>query len=146
MWRVSRTVLVTDTDAEAEDYLADPENGLSFYYHFFIHSFSKGRKALFMLKPDLDVPDEAVTLDGVKRALVIAGSPRRVLDQLVALREEVGHFGTLLMSGQDWDQPKLWRRSMELLATEVMPRFSRHAEATPAEAVRSRGAKREGCL
>ena len=31
-----------------------------------------------------------------------------------------------------WDQPKLWRRSMELLATEVMPRFSRHAEATPA--------------
>ena len=85
-----------------------------------------------MLKPDLDVPDEAVTLDAVKRALVIAGSPRRVLDQLVALREEVGHFGTLLMSGQDWDQPKLWRRSMELLATEVMPRFSRHADASPA--------------
>jgi alkanesulfonate monooxygenase SsuD/methylene tetrahydromethanopterin reductase-like flavin-dependent oxidoreductase (luciferase family) len=132
IWRVSRTVLVTETDAEAEDYLADSENGLSFYYHFFIHSFSRGRKALFMLKPDLEVPDEAVTLDEVKRALVIAGSSRRVLEQLVALREEVGHFGTLLMSGQDWDQPKLWRRSMELLATEVMPKFSRHADATPA--------------
>jgi alkanesulfonate monooxygenase SsuD/methylene tetrahydromethanopterin reductase-like flavin-dependent oxidoreductase (luciferase family) len=132
VWRVSRSVLVTETDAEAEDYLADPDNGLSFYYHFFIYSFSRGRKALFMLKPDLDVPDEAVTLDAVKRALVIAGSPRRVLDQLVALRDEVGHFGTLLMSGQDWDQPKLWRRSMELLANEVMPRFSRHADATPA--------------
>ena len=113
------------------------------YYHFFIHSFSKGRKALFMLKPDRDMPDEAVTLDAVKRALVIAGSPRRVLEQLVALREEVGHFGTLLMSGQDWDQPKLWRRSMELLATEVMPAFSRNADATPAEAVRSRSAKRK---
>jgi alkanesulfonate monooxygenase SsuD/methylene tetrahydromethanopterin reductase-like flavin-dependent oxidoreductase (luciferase family) len=132
IWRVSRTVLVTETDAEAEDYLSAPDNGLSFYYHFFIHSFSRGRKALFMLKPDLEVPDEAVTLDEVKRALVIAGSPRRVLEQLVALREEVGHFGTLLMSGQDWDQPKLWRRSMELLATEVMPKFSRHADATPA--------------
>ena len=36
------------------------------------------------------------------------------------------------VSGQDWDQPKLWRRSMELLATEVMPRFARHADATPA--------------
>ena len=96
-----------------------------------------------MLKPDLDMPDEAVTLDAVKRALVIAGSPRRVLEQLVALREEVGHFGTLLMSGQDWDQPKLWRRSMELLATEVMPAFSRNADATPAEAVRSRSAKRK---
>src|SRR5437016_8607550 len=78
------------------------------------------------------MPAEAGTVDAIKRGMIIAGSPRRVLDQLVALREEIGHFGTLLMSGQDWDQPKLWRRSMELLATEVMPRFSRHAEATPA--------------
>ncbi len=57
------SVLVTQTDAQAEDYVADPESGLSFYYRFFIHSFSKGRKALFMLKPDLDMPDEAVTVD-----------------------------------------------------------------------------------
>lgn len=133
VWRVSRSVLVTETDAEAEDYLADPDNAFSFYYRFFIHSFAHGRKALFMLKPDLDMPDEAVTVDAVKRALVIAGSPRRVLDQLVALRDEIGHFGTLLMSGHDWDQPKLWRRSMELLATEVMPRFSQHAAVTPAK-------------
>jgi alkanesulfonate monooxygenase SsuD/methylene tetrahydromethanopterin reductase-like flavin-dependent oxidoreductase (luciferase family) len=82
-----------------------------------------------MLKPDLLVPDEDVTVDMIKRALVIAGSPRRVLDQLVALREETGPFGTLLMGGHDWDRPALWRRSMELLATEVMPRFSKHAEA-----------------
>jgi alkanesulfonate monooxygenase SsuD/methylene tetrahydromethanopterin reductase-like flavin-dependent oxidoreductase (luciferase family) len=80
-----------------------------------------------MVKPDLDMPDEAVTVDAIKRGMIIAGNPRRVLEQLVALREEVGHFGTLLMAGHDWDQPKLWRRSMELLATEVMPRFSDHA-------------------
>jgi alkanesulfonate monooxygenase SsuD/methylene tetrahydromethanopterin reductase-like flavin-dependent oxidoreductase (luciferase family) len=129
IWRVSRSVLVTESDAEAEEYLADPDNGLSFYYHFFHHSFSKGRKALFMLKPDLLIPDEDVTEDMIKRALVIAGSPRRVLEQLVALREETGHFGTLLMGGHDWDRPALWRRSMELLATEVMPKFSQHASA-----------------
>lgn len=130
VWRVSRSVLVTETDAEAEDYLADPGNGLSFYYRFFLFSFSQLRKALFMVKPDLDMPDEAVTMETIKRGMIIAGSPRRVLDQLVALRDEVGHFGTLLMAGHDWDQPKLWRRSMELLATEVMPRFSDHASAT----------------
>jgi hypothetical protein len=55
-----------------------------------------------------------------------------VLDQLVALREETGHFGTLLMGGHDWDKPALWKRSMELLANDVMPQFSRHAAATPA--------------
>jgi alkanesulfonate monooxygenase SsuD/methylene tetrahydromethanopterin reductase-like flavin-dependent oxidoreductase (luciferase family) len=71
-------------------------------------------------------------VDTVKRALIIAGSPRRVLDQLVALRDETGHFGTLLMGGHDWDEPKPWRRSMELLAADVMPAFARHAVATPA--------------
>ncbi|HEU5322229.1 MAG TPA: LLM class flavin-dependent oxidoreductase [Methylomirabilota bacterium] len=132
VWRVSRSVLVTETDAEAEDYLADPDSGLSFYYRFFHYSFSHARKALFMLKPDLEVPDEDVGVDTVKRALIIAGSPRRVLDQLVALREETGHFGTLLMAGHDWDRPALWRGSMERLATQVMPAFARHAAASPA--------------
>ena len=124
VWRVSRSVLVTETDAEAEDYLADPESALSFYFSFFIHSFARGRRALFMIKPDPDMPDDQVTVDNVKRGIVIAGSPSRVVDQLVALREEVGPFGTLLMAGHDWDQPKLWQRSMELLATKVMPRFT----------------------
>jgi alkanesulfonate monooxygenase SsuD/methylene tetrahydromethanopterin reductase-like flavin-dependent oxidoreductase (luciferase family) len=125
VWRVSRSVLVTETDAQAEDYLADPDSGLSFYYKFFIHSFAQGRKALFMIKPDPDMPDAATTVDAVKRGMIIAGSPGRVLDQLVALREEIGPFGTLLMAGHDWDRPTLWRRSMELLATQVMPRFTR---------------------
>jgi alkanesulfonate monooxygenase SsuD/methylene tetrahydromethanopterin reductase-like flavin-dependent oxidoreductase (luciferase family) len=130
VWRVSRSILVTETDVEAEDYLADPDNGLSFYYDFFKYSFGHARKALYMLKSDLEIPDEDVTTDSVKRGLIIAGSPRRVLDQLVALREETGPFGTLLMGGHDWDDAALWRRSMTLLARDVMPAFSRHAEAT----------------
>jgi len=129
VWRVARSVLVTESDAEAEDYLADPHSGLAFYYSFFLFSFTHLRKALFMVKPDLDMPDEAVTVDAIKRGMIIAGSPRRVLEQLVALRDETGHFGTLLMAGHDWDQPKMWRRSMELLANEVMPRFSAHASS-----------------
>jgi hypothetical protein len=32
------------------------------------------------------------------------------------------------MGGHDWDRPALWRRSMELLATDVMPKFSKHAD------------------
>ena len=130
VWRVARCVLVTETDAEAEEYLADSTNGLSYYYGFFRHSFSLARKALFMLKPDPDMPDEATTVDVIKRSQVIAGSPSRVLDQLVALRDETGHFGTLLVTGHDWDRPDLWRRSMALLARDVMPRFGRHADAT----------------
>jgi alkanesulfonate monooxygenase SsuD/methylene tetrahydromethanopterin reductase-like flavin-dependent oxidoreductase (luciferase family) len=130
VWRVARCVLVTETNAEAEEYLVDSNNALSYYYSFFRFTFSVVRKALYMIKPDPEMPDEAATIDVIKRSQVIAGSPRRVLDQLVALRDEIGHFGTLLMTGHDWDQPKLWRRSMGLLAREVMPQFQRHADAT----------------
>jgi alkanesulfonate monooxygenase SsuD/methylene tetrahydromethanopterin reductase-like flavin-dependent oxidoreductase (luciferase family) len=129
IWRVSRSILVTESQSEAEDYLADPQNGLSFYYKFFLFSFTQLRKALFMVKPDLDMPDEKVTVDVIKRGMIIAGTPARVLEQLVALREEVGHFGTLLMAGHDWDNAKLWRRSMVLLARDVMPAFARVVES-----------------
>ena len=130
VWRVARCILVTETHTQAEDYLADSDNALSYYYSFFRHNFSVARQALFMIKPDADMDDESATVDAIKRSQVIAGTPSRVLEQLVALRDEIGHFGTLLMTGHDWDQPRLWRRSMELLAREVMPRFQRHAEAT----------------
>jgi alkanesulfonate monooxygenase SsuD/methylene tetrahydromethanopterin reductase-like flavin-dependent oxidoreductase (luciferase family) len=123
VWRVARCVLVTETAAETEDYLADPDNGLSYYYSFFRRSLSEGRNALFMLKPEETMPDAAATVDAIKRAQIIAGTPEQVLDQLVALREEIGPFGTLLMTGHDWDRPAMWRRSMELMATKVMPRF-----------------------
>jgi hypothetical protein len=55
-----------------------------------------------------------------------------VRDQLVALCEETGRFGTLLMGGHDWDRPARRRRSMELPATDVMPKFSRHASSRQA--------------
>ncbi|HLW58703.1 MAG TPA: LLM class flavin-dependent oxidoreductase [bacterium] len=131
VWRVARCVLVTETNAQAEDYLADSTNALSYYYSFFKYTLSTVRKALFMIKPTPDMPDEEATVDVIKHAQVMAGTPDRVLDQLVALRDDIGHFGTLLITGHDWDQPMLWRRSMELLAKEVMPRFQGHADATP---------------
>jgi hypothetical protein len=58
--------------------------------------------------------------------MVMHGNPRRVLDQLVALIDEVGYFGTLLLTHKDWDKPELHKRSMALLAEQVMPRLRQH--------------------
>jgi alkanesulfonate monooxygenase SsuD/methylene tetrahydromethanopterin reductase-like flavin-dependent oxidoreductase (luciferase family) len=127
IWRVVRCCLVTETDAEAQDYLADPHSSLSYYYSFIRHIAIAGRNALHTLKPDTDMSDEDTTVDRIVRSQVIAGSPSTVLEQLIALREEIGHFGTLIMTSHDWDRPALWQRSMELMAQEVMPRFSAHA-------------------
>jgi hypothetical protein len=44
-----------------------------------------------------------------------------VADDLLAFREEVGDFGTLLYAGFDWMDRDLAIRSMELMAEKVMP-------------------------
>ena len=74
-----------------------------------------------MFKHDLAVTDEAVTIDYMLEHMAIAGSVNSVVDQLLAFRETVGDFGTLLYCGHDWADPQLSRRSMELMAEKVMP-------------------------
>ena len=37
------------------------------------------------------------------------------------MREQIGPFGTLVLTGLDWDDKALWQRSMALMASEVMP-------------------------
>ena len=81
-----------------------------------------GRAELF--KDRLDQLDDEITLDHVCDKLVIAGSVNRVVDQLLAFRETVGDFGTLLYAGKDWVDRDLGRRSMILLAEQVMPRVN----------------------
>jgi alkanesulfonate monooxygenase SsuD/methylene tetrahydromethanopterin reductase-like flavin-dependent oxidoreductase (luciferase family) len=87
------------------------------------------------LKPDPDMSDAEATVDAITEGSVIYGSPQTFLDKLVALRDEAGPFGTLLMTGLDWSGPNRdWeRQSMRLLAQEVMPKFRQHAAATAAE-------------
>ena len=71
------------------------------------------------------MPDSAITLDYIVDSLVICGTVESVVDQLLKFRETVGDFGTLLYAGHDWVDPKLARRSMELMANEVMPRLNK---------------------
>jgi hypothetical protein len=79
--------------------------------------------------------DAEATVDAITEGSVIYGSPKTFLDKLVALRDEAGPFGTLLMTGLDWSGPNRdWEReSMRLLAQDVMPRFRQHAAAQVAE-------------
>ena len=77
------------------------------------------------------MPDDAVTPDYAVDKLVIWGSPQKVADELLAFREEVGDFGTLLYAGKDWVDPDLGRRSMVLMAEQVMPRRQRRHRPQP---------------
>jgi alkanesulfonate monooxygenase SsuD/methylene tetrahydromethanopterin reductase-like flavin-dependent oxidoreductase (luciferase family) len=119
-WRVAKTICVADDDATARRYATDPDSPYRYYYNSLFKKL-KRRGALGVFKTDPKMADEAVTLDMVCDALVIHGSPQRVADQILALQEQIGDFGTLLYAGMDWKDRALARRSMVLLAEKVRP-------------------------
>ena len=119
-WRVARSVFVADDMDTARDYALGPQSPYRFYYSQLLTKMKKhGRANLF--KADQEMPDEAVTLDGVLRDCVIWGTPDKVAEDILALREEIGDFGTLLYAGKDWADVELGRRSMILLAEKALP-------------------------
>lgn len=52
---------------------------------------------------------------------MIRGTPDEVADNILAVREEVGDFDTLLYAGKDWAEMELGRCSMVVLAEECIP-------------------------
>jgi alkanesulfonate monooxygenase SsuD/methylene tetrahydromethanopterin reductase-like flavin-dependent oxidoreductase (luciferase family) len=122
-WRVAKSIFVADDATTARRYATDPDSPYRFYYRQMLTKMRRaGRADLF--KRDRAMPDSAVTLDDVCDQLVIHGTPDAVADQLLAFRETTGDFGTLLYAGHDWADPALARRSMVLMAEQVMPRVN----------------------
>jgi alkanesulfonate monooxygenase SsuD/methylene tetrahydromethanopterin reductase-like flavin-dependent oxidoreductase (luciferase family) len=123
-WRVARTVFVADDDKVAAAYgRQDANSPYRFYYKQLQTKLTKaGRHAVF--KERLDQPDQEITYEFVLDRLCIYGTVNKVVDHLLALREQVGDFGELVYAGMDWVDRKLGQRSIELMATEVMPRVN----------------------
>jgi alkanesulfonate monooxygenase SsuD/methylene tetrahydromethanopterin reductase-like flavin-dependent oxidoreductase (luciferase family) len=123
-WRVARSIFVADDEATAHRYAHREDGAHGFYFDVMRTKLAKGGALEIML----DEPDQSESELSTKRCLerlVIAGTPESVADQIRAFREEFGEFGTLLYTGHDWTDPDLARRSMELMANEVMPRLTK---------------------
>ena len=123
-WRVAKSIFVADDDKVAGRYGRGAEGP---YRHYFTSLVRKlvgfgGRGNLFKL--DQNQPDSEITPEYVTNKLVIAGSVNSVVDQILAFRETTGDFGTLYYACMDWKDPALGRRSMELMAEQVMPRVN----------------------
>jgi alkanesulfonate monooxygenase SsuD/methylene tetrahydromethanopterin reductase-like flavin-dependent oxidoreductase (luciferase family) len=133
-WRVARNVMVAPTEAEARDRVFS-EHGSNRYFYTYMREVLSRVGILAVMKPKPDMPDDEATVEVITEGCMIYGSPKTMLDKLVAFRDAVGPFGTLLMTGLDWSGPNAaWERdSMRLLAQEVMPKFRQHAMTQAAE-------------
>ena len=133
-WRVARNVMVAPTEAEARERIFS-EEGANRYFYAYMRQVLGKVGLLSVMKPDPNMPDAAATVEVITEACTIYGSPKSFLDKLVAFRDAVGPFGTLLMTGLDWSGPNSeWERSsMQLLAQQVFPKFRQHTMAQAAE-------------
>ncbi len=121
-WHVARTILVTETDQDAERYLAKPDCAPRYYFNY-LSSLMKKAGFSQIMKGLSEMSDDQLTVDWALDNIMIAGSPVTVAEKLRDLRSEIGPFGTLVLAGLDWDDKALWQRSMELAAKEVLPRL-----------------------
>ena len=114
--------VVHHSDRTAKAYATGANSPYRYYYSQLYTKLKKARLDIF--KKRRDQPDSEITLDSICDELIIHGSPEKVADELLAFREQVGDFGTLLYAGKDWRDPALGKRSMQLLAEKVMPKVN----------------------
>lgn len=123
-WRVARTIFVADDENTARSYGRDDANSPYRFYYEQIRKKLIRSQRLFVFKSEREQSDESVTYDYMMDNLMIHGTVNSVVDQILALREEVGDFGEIVYAGLDWADADLAKRSMQLMAEEVMPRVN----------------------
>lgn len=122
-WRVAKNICVADDMKTAEQYARGENSPYVLYYRQLLTKLKAGGR-LNLFKEDQNMPDSDVTLDYVLDKLVIYGDPASVADQVLEFRDYIGDFGQLVYAGHDWTDYDLGRRSMILMAEEVMPRIN----------------------
>ncbi len=127
IWRVARSVLVTESSQQAEDIINDT-NGVFMDYYYYLNTHRKPEDGSG--KVPHDEKAERVEAKELAKELVTLEMADEVLNQLITFHDILGYLGTLLVIGHDVsDDPGLWRTSMTTLAENVAPRFGQHMDA-----------------
>lgn len=125
-WRLVGIMHVAETEAQAR---RDVEYGVEPWFHYF------EKVAAF--------PQMGVQSDGTRKNMIdfvrdahigVIGTPDQACDYVQRLVDQSGGFGTLLLLNHDWANPEATRRSLELIAQNVLPNFQgsgrTHAQST----------------
>ncbi len=123
-WRVAKSIFVADDDASVRRMTRGSGNPFAHYFRNLQRKAEAGRGNAFF-KHDPAVPDAALTDEYLVEQMLVTGTVDEVVDRLLVFREKIGPFGRLLYCGHDWADAPAMRRSMELMAEEVMPRVNR---------------------
>ncbi len=123
-WRIARTIFVADDAQVARSYGGESaDSPYRLYYRQLFEKLKRSNRHE-VFKETREEPEDKVTLDTVLQRVNIVGTVDSVVDQILAFRETVGPFGELVYGNVDWLDKPLARRSLQLMAEEVMPRVN----------------------
>jgi alkanesulfonate monooxygenase SsuD/methylene tetrahydromethanopterin reductase-like flavin-dependent oxidoreductase (luciferase family) len=128
-WRIVREALVADTDGAAWKAAVGGMMG-RVYSEYLLPLLLADKKpdgsvTAEFLSPDPTVPTHNITMEYLARTSWLIGSPKTVVRKIEKLYDEVGGFGAIEILAFDYsDDPDVWRRSLELIGTEVKPRVA----------------------
>lgn len=121
-WKIARSIFLADTTRDAVKMARTNSLGKNYEYIGGLFDKGLGRK---MYKRDPNMSDADCNLDYLFTEQIIAGDVDTVLQRLLAMVDETGMFGTLVLMSYDWDDKAAWLRSMELFARELMPALNK---------------------
>lgn len=120
-WRLAKQIYVGETTPKARKEALEGALARDFtgYWTKLIGNRPNG---LDTFKFDTSTRDEDVTPQYMLDNYWIVGDPEHCIQEIRALYDQSGGFGTLLVQTEDWgNNNQQFHRSLELLATEVMP-------------------------
>ena len=119
-WRVARNIFVNPNKSVVEKYVFSNSSPYVFCIKQILQKLKKSNR-LDVFKKNPDDIKEKINIDNLIDDLVIRGSVEEVSEKILELKENVGNFDTITYVGIDWQKPALAKKSMELMATKVMP-------------------------
>jgi alkanesulfonate monooxygenase SsuD/methylene tetrahydromethanopterin reductase-like flavin-dependent oxidoreductase (luciferase family) len=133
LWRIAREVHVAETPQQARQEALNGAIGHAWRRATLptIRHFGAPVEVITGGAPGVSYDDMDSLIEYCCEHIWIVGDVDEVTEKLIALDGDVGGFGSLLVIAQDWEDQEVWRRSMTLLAQDVLPRVQAAARTVP---------------
>ena len=128
-WRLVGVMHIAETKEQA---YKDVEHGIEHWYNYFqqVAAFPQmGVEGNTNIKEMIDFVHNG--------GIGVIGTPDEAVAQVQKLVDQSGGFGALLLMAHEWANPEATRRSYELIAQHVMPRFQGQAQPSLDAAARA---------
>ncbi len=123
--RVSRDVIIADTDAEAKKLALEGGVG-RVWEKYLLHAYSAfGLLNGFVEDSGTGIDPADVDMNFVAEHVWICGSPETVTEKMDKMIADTGGFGTFVLNTHDYiDDPKPWIESLQRFGRDVAPNVS----------------------